>query len=75
VLVEESGHISVRSEAVLRALRRLGGAWSLLSVFAVVPRPVRDWAYDLFARWRYRLFGRYDTCPLPPPEVRDRFLS
>lgn len=67
--------VYVRSEAVLRSVRLLGGAWRLLLVFAVVPRPVRDWAYDVFARCRYRLFGRYETCPVPPREARSRFLD
>lgn len=78
VLVEGAGDLTgvhVRSDAVLRAMSLLGGAWRILLFFALVPRPVRDWAYDLFARWRYRIFGRYDACPVPPPEVRDRFLA
>lgn len=67
--------VHVRSDAVLRSLDLLGGGWRLLRVFALIPRPIRDWAYDLLARWRYRLFGRFETCPVPPPEVRDRFLD
>lgn len=75
VLIDEDGEVAVRSDAVLRSMRQLGGGWRLLLVFTVIPRPIRDWAYDLFARWRYRLFGRYESCPVPPPAVRDRFLS
>ncbi|MGD8728874.1 MAG: DCC1-like thiol-disulfide oxidoreductase family protein, partial [Gemmatimonadota bacterium] len=75
VLVKEGGSVAVRSDAVLGSMRLLGGAWRLLLVFALIPRPIRDWAYDLFAGWRYRLFGRYESCPVPPPDVRNRFLS
>ena len=67
--------VSVRSDAFLRTLRHLGGIWKVLLVLSLVPRPLRDWAYDLFARHRYRLFGRYEACPIPPPEVRARFLD
>ncbi len=67
--------VSVRSGAVLRIAALLGGPWKVLLLLRVVPRPVRDWAYDIFARNRYRLFARYDECALPPPEVRDRFLT
>ena len=67
--------IYVRSDAALHVLKYLGGAWKLLLVGYVLPKPVRDFFYDLFARNRYRLFGKYDSCMLPPPEVRSRFLD
>jgi predicted DCC family thiol-disulfide oxidoreductase YuxK len=41
----------------------------------LLPRGFRDLVYDLVARMRYRTFGRYDVCPIPPPAVRDRFLD
>lgn len=66
--------VAARSEAVLRIARYLGGWWRAAGVLRWFPRPVRDWAYDRFARYRYRWFGRYDACPVPAPEVRARFL-
>src|SRR6185295_15420102 len=71
VLVEELGseeRVSVRSTAVLRILRYLGGPWKAGLVGYVIPREIRDSLYDVVAWWRYRLFGRYDSCPVPPPE-------
>ena len=53
----------------------LGGPWKLLKVARIMPAPLRDWLYDRFAGIRYRVFGRYDSCPLPPAEVRARFLD
>jgi predicted DCC family thiol-disulfide oxidoreductase YuxK len=44
-------------------------------VLRLVPRPVRDFGYNIVARCRYRIFGRYDACPLPSPETRARFLD
>ena len=67
--------IFVRSDAALRVLRYLGGAWSLLLVFRIIPRPVRDFFYDLFAKYRYKLFGKHDSCMLPSPDARSRFLD
>jgi predicted DCC family thiol-disulfide oxidoreductase YuxK len=67
--------VYARSDAALRVLRYLGGAWKLLLATRVLPKPVRDFFYDLFARNRYRLFGKYESCLLPPPEVRSRFLD
>jgi len=65
-----------RSDAVLFVLKQLGGVWKIFGLLlAVVPRPLRDWKYRLIARYRYRVFGRYDTCLLPSPENRDRFLD
>jgi len=65
-----------RSDAVLRAGRELGGVWSGLSALGkVVPRPLRDVVYRLVARNRYRVFGKYDTCMLPNPQQRNRFLD
>ncbi len=64
-----------RSTAALRIARRLPGAWRLLYALMVVPRPVRDWVYGLVARNRYRLFGRRDSCMMPTPELKARFLE
>jgi predicted DCC family thiol-disulfide oxidoreductase YuxK len=70
---EECVHI--RSAAALRVASYLGGFWKLLLAFKVVPALIRDYFYDLFARHRYRLFGKHDACLLPPPEVRARFID
>ena len=68
--------VSQRSDAVLRAARELGGVWSALSSIAkIVPRPLRDLVYRFVARNRYRVFGKYDTCMLPEPNQRSRFLD
>lgn len=64
----------VRSTAALEVARYLGGPWSLLLAGYAIPRLLRDWLYDVIARKRYRWFGRYDTCPVPAPEVQARFL-
>jgi predicted DCC family thiol-disulfide oxidoreductase YuxK len=64
-----------KSDAALWILGQLGGAWRAVGALRVVPRGVRDLGYDLVARARYRLFGRYDTCPLPDPRHRARFLD
>lgn len=67
--------VSVRSAAALRVARYLGGPWKVLLVAGVLPARLRDWLYDRFAAIRYRVFGEYDSCPLPAPDVRARFLD
>ena len=74
VLVE-GGNAYTRSTAALRIARQLPGAWRLLYALMIVPRPVRDWVYGLVARNRYRLFGRRDSCMLPTPELKAKFLQ
>lgn len=73
VLLDEQG-LHQRSDAALLALKYAGGSWRLLSALRVVPRPLRDAVYDLIARRRYQWFGRKESCRLPLPHERDRFL-
>jgi predicted DCC family thiol-disulfide oxidoreductase YuxK len=74
VLVEH-GRLYDRSTAALHVARLVGFPWSLAAVFLVVPRPLRDAIYSYVARNRYRWFGRKETCRLPSPEERARFLD
>jgi predicted DCC family thiol-disulfide oxidoreductase YuxK len=66
--------VAIRSEAVIRAGRYLGGAWRLAGITRVLPRRSRDRVYDWIARHRHRLPGR-NRCVVPPPEARERFLD
>lgn len=75
VVLIEDGRVYERSDAALRIARRLDGAWPALCVLLVIPRPLRDTAYKLIARNRYRWFGRAAECRLPSPALRARFLS
>jgi len=65
-----------RSDAVLKVGRELGRQWRLLAIIgALLPRFIRDSLYNFIARRRYRVFGKYDTCLLPDPAQRSRFLD
>jgi predicted DCC family thiol-disulfide oxidoreductase YuxK len=75
IVLVEDGRRYERSAAVLRIARQLRAPWPLLFAFIVVPRPLRDWAYDAVARRRYRWFGRRETCMVPTPELRARFVE
>lgn len=76
VILKENEQIFIRSTAVLRILFQLGGHWNALAIFfSVIPRPLRDYFYDLFAKYRYRIFGQYESCRIPTPEQRARFLE
>jgi predicted DCC family thiol-disulfide oxidoreductase YuxK len=79
ILIENPGRsderVGVRSTAALRIASYLGFPWKAALVLAAIPKPVRDWLYDRFASVRYRLFGKYESCPIPAPEVRARFIG
>ena len=64
-----------RSEAALWAIGGLGGIWRLFAVAKLVPFSLREGLYRFIAQRRYRIFGKYDQCPLPRPEDRDKFLD
>jgi predicted DCC family thiol-disulfide oxidoreductase YuxK len=61
--------------AILRILHALGWPWRAVWLAWPIPAPLRDAAYRLVARNRYRLFGRSDTCLAPPADQADRFLD
>jgi predicted DCC family thiol-disulfide oxidoreductase YuxK len=75
VVLLEDGAVHRRSSAVLRVVRRLSGAWPLLCVLWLIPRPLRDGLYDAFAARRYRWFGRRAVCLVPTPDLTPRFLD
>jgi predicted DCC family thiol-disulfide oxidoreductase YuxK len=65
-----------RSEAVSFVLSELGGIWKWLGAgVRRLPPSLADRAYRLVARYRYRVFGRFDACPVPEPSERDRFIA
>ena len=64
-----------RSEAALRTAAKLSAPWRWASVFRFTPRLLRDGVYRLVARFRYRIFGTSDTCPVPTPRDRELFLA
>ncbi|UII29401.1 thiol-disulfide oxidoreductase DCC family protein [Fulvivirga maritima] len=74
-LLKSDGELLVKSDAALKILTSLGGKLKLLSVFYVFPSFLRDFFYDIIARYRYKWFGRKDQCRIPTPELKQRFLD
>ena len=75
ILLKKDGTIREKSSAILHIAKGLGGGWPLMYVFMLLPKPIRDLAYDFIARNRYKWFGRQDQCRMPTPELRQRFLD
>jgi predicted DCC family thiol-disulfide oxidoreductase YuxK len=67
--------VLVRSDAVLALLAQLPQPWlALATLLRMVPRAIRDAGYRIIARWRYRIWGRLESCPVPASNDRARFL-
>ena len=75
IMLIENGLLYEQSTAVLRVLRRLKGPCKLLYALVVVPRAARDVVYGWIARHRYVWFGRTESCRVPTPALRARFVD
>ncbi len=75
VALIENGKIYQRSTAALRIARRMSGAWPLLFGFIIVPPFIRDAIYDWIGRNRYKWWGKRESCMVPTPDVRRKFLA
>ena len=75
LILVEDGRVYFRSAAALRVARRLRFPWPIAYGLVVVPRVIRDRLYDVIAAHRYRWFGRRESCMVPTPDLKRRFLS
>jgi predicted DCC family thiol-disulfide oxidoreductase YuxK len=75
VVIWARGKILTRSEAILYCLVEIGGIWSLCKIFYLIPSFIRDGLYKFIAKNRYRFFGQRNTCRMPLPGERLRFLD
>ena len=71
----ENRKLFTKSNAALRLAKRLGGAWSLLDGFMVGQPFIRNGAYHCVARNRYKWYGKQETCWLPTPDLKNRFIQ
>lgn len=69
------GKCLFKSSAILHVLYDIGGVWKLFYAFIFMPPFIRDFAYTIFAKTRYKVFGKRETCMIPSPEIKDRFLD
>ncbi len=74
-LGQATEHVLARSDAMVHLLSELGGVWGAAIIVKVIPRVVRDWVYNHVARNRYRVFGKYDACPVPNEKDRQKFIE
>ena len=75
IILVEDEKIYRRSTAALRVCRHLSGGWKFLYNLIIIPAFVRDAVYNFVAKNRYKWFGKKDTCMIPTPENRSKFLN
>ncbi|KGL60918.1 Predicted thiol-disulfide oxidoreductase YuxK, DCC family [Polaribacter sp. Hel1_33_78] len=75
ILFEPGVSYDIKSTAVLKVLHNFGGLWLLSQTLFVFPEGLRNLIYDFIAKNRYQWFGKRESCMLPTPEIKAKFLE
>ena len=75
VIFIDKGKAYTQSSAALRICKYLNGGWKLFYGLIIIPKFIRDFFYNIIARNRYKWFGKKESCMVPTPELRERFLE
>jgi len=75
IVLVEDGKLFLRSRAVLRIASQLDGAWKLSAILYVFPSFISDAVYNQLSKYRYKIFGKRDSCMVPTPELKSRFIE
>jgi len=75
IVLVDGETIYTQSDAVITILKSLGGVWKLASVFKIIPKPVRNGVYRFIAKYRYKVFGKRETCMVPTEEMKSKFIE
>ncbi|MGE3608649.1 MAG: thiol-disulfide oxidoreductase DCC family protein [Bacteriovoracaceae bacterium] len=74
IVVLIDGQTFKKAQAVFAVFNEIGGIWKMISLLKILPNFLLDFVYDLVASNRYQFFGKKDSCRLPTPEERKRFI-
>ena len=75
VILIDNGKAYTKSAAGVRMCKYLDGGWKLLYGLIVIPKFILDFFYNIISRNRYKWFGKKETCMVPAPELKERFLD
>ncbi len=75
IVFYEEGSLYYKSTAILKIVRSLGGVGILANIFYLIPRFVRDFVYDMIAKYRYNIFGKMDICYIASKDEMALFLD
>ncbi|PWK26138.1 putative DCC family thiol-disulfide oxidoreductase YuxK [Arcicella aurantiaca] len=74
VILIKNNQLYQKAEAALEITKQLSGLWKYLSIFKILPTSILNFFYNIIAQNRYRIFGKSDTCRMPTPDLKERFL-
>jgi len=74
IILIENGKAYIKSTAALKVAKKLSAAWPLLYGFIIIPTFIRNWVYNYVAKNRYKWYGKKDSCMIPTPALREKFL-
>ena len=75
IIYLDQGTAFFKSTAFLKIVRQLRFPWPVLWIGVIIPKPVRDWIYDIVAKNRYKWFGKKEHCLVPTGDLKNRFLN
>lgn len=75
ILIEPGVAYYTKSDAALEIAQDLGGLWKLTAIFTWIPTSIRNAIYDFVAKNRYKWFGKKESCMVPTPELKAKFLD
>jgi len=74
IVLIENGKLYKKSTAALKIAKHLNGFWKIAYIFIIIPPFIRNFFYDIIAKYRYKWFGRKDACMIPEENVRNKFI-
>ena len=75
IVFYEEGKLYYKSTAILKILRSLGGIWIITNMFYIIPTFIRDFIYDVIAKYRYKIFGKMQSCRMPKVGEKALFID
>ena len=75
LMLIKNGRCYLKTDAILEIAKDISGFWYLFNMFKIIPRSLRDFLYSKFARNRYNLFGKRNSCMVPTENVKNRFIG
>lgn len=75
IIYYEDGILYYKSTAILKILRSLGGLWIISNILYLIPAIIRDFIYDVIAKYRYKIFGKMMSCRMIKEEEKELFIE
>ena len=75
ILFYKDNTVYYKSTAILKIFQALGGIWVFMTVFYLIPKVIRDFIYNVIAKYRYKIFGKREQCRLPDAGEEELFID